>query len=69
MMKLLSLVAFISLCSPALGIGGAIQGLEDAMEIQRQQMERLHDFLGPTSDSGGLPKRQPDSPTISFSNT
>ncbi|KAK0212398.1 alpha/beta-hydrolase [Desarmillaria ectypa] len=41
--------------------------MEDAMEIQRQQMERLHDFLGPIRDSGGLPKRQ-DSPTISFSN-
>ncbi|KAK0486281.1 alpha/beta-hydrolase [Armillaria novae-zelandiae] len=68
LMKILSLVAFISLCSPALGIGGAMQGLEDAMEIQRQQMERLHDFLGPISDPGGLPKRQPDSPTISFSN-
>ncbi len=40
-MKFLSLVAFISLCSPALGIGGAIQGLEDATEIHETEFPLL----------------------------
>lgn len=60
------------------GRGGAMQGMEDAMDIQREQLERLHDFLGPETDTTSAQKRQqpsakgpknPKAPaTITFAN-
>lgn len=60
-------LALISLLNGALAIGGAMQGLEDAMDIQREQIDRLRDFLGPVPvpTSSTATKRQ--SP-ITFSN-
>ncbi|KAJ7729524.1 alpha/beta-hydrolase [Mycena maculata] len=46
-------------------LGGAMPGLEEAMDIQREQLDRLHDFLGPNEPSS-IPKRQAS--TITFSN-
>lgn len=40
-------------------------GMEDAMEIQREQLERLRGFLGPTEPSPTTVKRQAP---ITFSN-
>ncbi|KAJ7668514.1 alpha/beta-hydrolase [Mycena polygramma] len=45
--------------------GGAMQGMEDAMDIQREQLERLHDFLGPMNQPSSTHKRQS---SITFSN-
>jgi len=66
-MKLLALSALCSLF-PLRGfaLGGAMQGMEDAMQIQREQLERFREFLGPQM-SAGVEKRQ-SSPTITFSN-
>ncbi|KAJ7502903.1 alpha/beta-hydrolase [Mycena galericulata] len=44
---------------------GAMPGLENAMNIQREQLARLNDFLGPTKEPSLTPKRQS---TITFSN-
>ncbi|ESK93701.1 carboxypeptidase cpds [Moniliophthora roreri MCA 2997] len=44
-----------------------MQGMEDAMEIQREQMQRMRDFLGPMADPSALKKRQQE-PTITFAN-
>lgn len=42
-------------------------GLEDAMDIQREQLDRLQDFLGPMNEPLlSTPKRQES--TITFSN-
>lgn len=49
----------------AAGSGSAMPGLEDAMDIQREQLERMHDFLGPRPDN--FEKRQKSSP-IEFRN-
>lgn len=44
-------------------------GLKDAMDIQREQLERLHDFLGPMSEPLENPKHQAtEASTITFSN-
>ncbi|KAJ3827452.1 alpha/beta-hydrolase [Lentinula raphanica] len=50
----------------ALGIGGANPGFEEAQQIQRDQLKRMHDFLGP--DREFLSKRQAPPQTINFSN-
>lgn len=44
--------------------------MEDAMDIQREQLERLHDFLGPETVTASAQKRQqPARPaTITFAN-
>jgi carboxypeptidase D len=42
----------------AYSFGGAMEGLEDAMAIQREQLERLGDFLGPMNQPSSTPKRQ-----------
>ncbi|KAJ7928492.1 alpha/beta-hydrolase [Mycena leptocephala] len=42
----------------AYSLGGAMEGLEDAMAIQREQLERLGDFLGPMNQPSSTPKRQ-----------
>ncbi|KAL0581358.1 hypothetical protein V5O48_000734, partial [Marasmius crinis-equi] len=63
---LLSLT-LLSVLHGALGIGGAIQGMEDALDIQREQLQRMHEFLGPRPDPSTFNKRQ-QAPTITFSN-
>ncbi|KAF9268719.1 alpha/beta-hydrolase [Marasmius fiardii PR-910] len=62
------LTAFSVLCAlrGVLAIGGAIQGMEDAMEIQREQIQRMSNFLGPDVESS-MKKRQQAAPTITFS--
>ncbi|KAJ7287292.1 alpha/beta-hydrolase [Mycena rebaudengoi] len=47
-------------------LGGAMQGLEDAMEIQREQLERLTGFLGPGINPSHTPTKRQS--TITFSN-
>ncbi|KAG6920014.1 hypothetical protein DXG01_010082 [Tephrocybe rancida] len=44
--------------------GSAMQGMDDAVAIQQEQIQRMHDFLGPISDPG-TPKPPP---TITFNN-
>ena len=68
MRHFISSLAIIVSCAlnGALSLGGAMQGLEDAMEIQREQLERLHDFLGPMTQPSSATKRQES--TITFSN-
>lgn len=46
--------------------GGAMEGLEDAMDIQREQLERLGDFLGPMNIPSSAPAKRQSS--ITFSN-
>lgn len=47
------------------GLGGAAQGMEDAITIQREQIERMTNFLGPPP----APPKPPAQPsTISFAN-
>ncbi|KAF7321520.1 Carboxypeptidase [Mycena kentingensis (nom. inval.)] len=41
------LISLLALTVGVWSIGGAMQGLEDAMAIQQEQMERLQSFLGP----------------------
>lgn len=67
--------SFISLSlllgiSNARGMPGSIQeGMEESMNIQREGLERLRDFLGPNFPSNDPPsKREVAAPTISFSN-
>lgn len=56
----------LTLAGCVLGLGGALQGMEDTMEIQRQQLERFHDFMGPRPEAlSSKSKRQ--SPIV-FSN-
>ncbi|KAJ7072612.1 alpha/beta-hydrolase [Mycena amicta] len=65
MTRLASLVAILSVCSSGVwSLGGAMQGLEDAMQIQREQIERLNDFLGPMPEAAATTQ----SSTITFSN-
>lgn len=33
--------------------GSAMQGMDDAIAIQQEQIQRMHDFLGPVSNSKG----------------
>lgn len=65
LMILASLLALSSIPG-ILAIGGAMQGMEDAMEIQREQLERLRTFLGPESTQ--VQARAQIAPTITFSN-
>ncbi|KAF5383431.1 hypothetical protein D9757_006170 [Collybiopsis confluens] len=69
-MKPLScLSAGISLLVAARGvfaIGGANPGFEEAQQIQRDQLNRFRDFLGPRTEL--LSKRQAPPQTINFSN-
>jgi len=63
---LLSLViglftVFLGVCA----LGGAMQGMEDAIEIQREQILRMHDLLGPILDAQ---KALPPPATIKFHN-
>jgi carboxypeptidase D len=46
--------------------GGAMEGLEDAMDIQREQLERLGDCLGPMNIPSSAPAKRQSS--ITFSN-
>ncbi|KAG7090999.1 hypothetical protein E1B28_010066 [Marasmius oreades] len=64
--KLLTAFSVLFVLRGTVAIGGAMQGMEDAMEIQREQMQRMHDFLGPNVESS-MKKRQ-QAPTITFSN-
>lgn len=41
-----------------------MQGMEDAIDIQREQIQRMREFLGPTPDAKA--ERPPS--TITFSN-
>ncbi len=66
MMSLLKFLPVVSFIACAYALGGAMQGMEDAMEIQREQLERLQTFLGPDATSK-LRARQ-DTPTITFAN-
>ena len=63
---LMMLASFFAVCliPGTLAIGGAMQGMEDAMEIQREQLERLRTFLGPESSQ----VHARSDPTITFSN-
>lgn len=63
-----SLVLLLSATFPfSLGLGGALHGgMEDAMAIQREQLERMRDFLGPIPEPA-VSKRQQAS-TVTFSN-
>jgi carboxypeptidase D len=45
--------------------GGAMPGMENAIDIQREQLEHLRDFLGPVAITGQPTKRQD---SIMFSN-
>lgn len=63
---LLSLLPVLSICRYAFAIGGAMQGLEDAMDIQRSQLERLREFMGPEQESHQLKAKRQS--TITFSN-
>ncbi|KAF7315184.1 Carboxypeptidase [Mycena indigotica] len=66
MARLVLLFALLSLgFSQVSALGGAMQGLEDAMQIQREQLARLGDFLGPTPQLQSVAKRES---TITFSN-
>jgi carboxypeptidase D len=47
------------------GLGGADQGMEDAITIQREQLERMSDFLGPPATRL---EQTAQAPTISFAN-
>jgi carboxypeptidase D len=49
----------------ALAKGGAMPGMEDALDIQREQLEHLKDFLGPVPTTYHSTKRQD---SIMFSN-
>lgn len=71
-MRGLLLSAFVilagSFCGVA-GLGGAMQGMEDSMAIQREQLERFHDFLGPQPQSDTVPpNHKKRESTITFSN-
>lgn len=66
-------LSFISACLTLLaaaprvvGIGGANPGFEESQRIQREQLNRLRDFMGPSNDF--LAKRQAPPQTINFSN-
>ncbi|KAE9408693.1 alpha/beta-hydrolase [Gymnopus androsaceus JB14] len=66
-------LSFISACLTLLtatplvaGIGGANPGFEESQKLQRDQLNRLRDFMGPKDDF--LAKRQASSPTINFTN-
>ncbi|KAF5345356.1 hypothetical protein D9758_008442 [Tetrapyrgos nigripes] len=67
-MRFLTLAAAFCSLYPlkGLALGGAMQGMEDAMDIQREQLERFRDFLGPQVPPP-FEKRQ-SAPTITFSN-
>ncbi|KAJ7594632.1 alpha/beta-hydrolase [Mycena floridula] len=65
-LHLSAIISLFFLFDGVLSIGGAMQGMEDAVEIQREQLERLSSFLGPEREtSGAHTKRQS---TITFSN-
>ncbi|KAL0956002.1 hypothetical protein HGRIS_002178 [Hohenbuehelia grisea] len=66
---LLALATFASAVA-ALGAAESMQGFEDAMEIQREQLQRFNDFMGPpVSDSSHAEKRQqPKTSPIHFAN-
>lgn len=71
MKSLLLLVYLGVLVSVAQAVGSAssMMGMEESVNMQREQIERLHDFLGPVNDGPSNSKRQqPASSTITFSN-
>ncbi|GLB37384.1 putative peptidase S10 family protein [Lyophyllum shimeji] len=45
-------------------LGSALQGMQDALDIQREQIQRMHEFLGPVPEAN---KPQPPA-TITFKN-
>ncbi|KAF7375877.1 Carboxypeptidase [Mycena sanguinolenta] len=53
------------ICSYAFQGAYSLTGMEESMEIQREQLERLNDFLGPVNVPSGPAKRQS---SITFSN-
>ncbi|KAH7876749.1 alpha/beta-hydrolase [Lentinula edodes] len=61
-----ALVTTLFAARGVLGIGGANPGFEESQQIQRDQLKRMRDFLGPDSDF--LSKRQAPPQTINFSN-
>jgi len=65
MRRFLALIALAASLTGVWSIGGAMQGLEDAIEIQREQMARLKDFLGPMPQEMAAERR---ASTITFSN-
>lgn len=44
-------VLLSALLPTALGAGEAMEGMKGAMDIQREQIERMRDFLGPVVDT------------------
>ncbi|KAK7045654.1 hypothetical protein VNI00_007487 [Paramarasmius palmivorus] len=68
MKSLLAAILFsCSIIPAAHAVGGAMQGMEDALDIQREQIQRMRDFLGPMSTPPTIEKRQ-QAPTITFAN-
>ncbi|KAF7298105.1 Carboxypeptidase Cpds [Mycena chlorophos] len=66
MARLESLLVFLSsFLSFVWALGGAIPEMEEAMQIQREQLARFSSFLGPTAQSQSHTKRQS---TMTFSN-
>ncbi|KAF5386264.1 hypothetical protein D9615_002305 [Tricholomella constricta] len=64
--RLLSLALWLlSACHGVIALGSAMQGMEDAIDIQREQVQRMREFLGPIPDAK---KPQPPSATVTFSN-
>ncbi|RDB24738.1 hypothetical protein Hypma_007941 [Hypsizygus marmoreus] len=65
---LLSLtLLLIATLQGAASLGGAMQGMEEAIDIQREQLSRMSEFLGPVGDPEA-PKKDPQAPTVTFSN-
>lgn len=55
----------------AAGAADSMSGMEDAMQIQREQLERMREFLGPDpadTDFFAAKRQQPVESTITFRN-
>ncbi|KAG6837827.1 hypothetical protein H0H93_016195 [Arthromyces matolae] len=56
--------AFVLLVRDVTATGSAVQGMEDALAIQQEQLQRMNDFLGPVANV----QNSDPAPTITFNN-